>query len=236
MKNKKVIKLSSLIVIILIIIILAGSALYIVATKEDGFWNKKNKAEKAKISISSIGVSLLENGEIVAKRNSMGNDIWDEVSYPILKEIGKQSELTGTYEENLSVRNSGTLGIYVRCIIEDKSEKKNIMNLNVLEENGWIPDRKLSNEERKVYYYNNIIAAGKEIQLSNTISFSSEIYDKYEMVKDESGNIHLNTGMEDIYMSIEIDAVQDNNVADAIESAWNVKVNIAPDGTLSLIE
>ena len=46
----------------------------------------------AEVTVSSIGVSLLENGEVVSRRNYLQNDKWDETTGTLLKNMLAEGE------------------------------------------------------------------------------------------------------------------------------------------------
>ena len=90
------------------------------------------------VEVSSIGVSLLENGEVVSSRNYTDRG-W------VSNHVGEDGEPRGTllegrfrgeeklvpgkvYEEALSVRNSGEIDSYVRVVLyrswKDAADKK----------------------------------------------------------------------------------------------------------------
>ena len=70
----------------------------------------------AQIDVQSIGVSLLENGEIVSYRDyTHADDEWFEASGELLQlPEGEKWQVGRTYEERLSVMNSGAIDEYVR--------------------------------------------------------------------------------------------------------------------------
>lgn len=68
------------------------------------------------VTVSSIGVSLLENGETVSSRNYDGSQ-WKESTGELLTGMLKEGEAIvpgRPYEESLSVANSGAIDSYVR--------------------------------------------------------------------------------------------------------------------------
>ena len=72
-----------------------------------------------RIDISSIGVSLVENGDVVSYRNYVNNE-WREETGELLTKLLAEDEtlvLGRKYPEVLSVRNSGSIDSYVRVIL-----------------------------------------------------------------------------------------------------------------------
>lgn len=121
----------------------------------------------AQITVSQIGVSLLENGQVVSSRD-YDKDEWktdsnrgtDSASGVLLKNMlpedknGKKEKLAlnKKYEEKLSVRNSGSIDEYVRVRIYKYWTKKNesgqdvkvttlspaLIDLNLINEGQWV--------------------------------------------------------------------------------------------------
>ena len=72
-----------------------------------------------KFDVSSIGVTLLENGTAVSRRDYV-DDQWQEESGALLTNLLEEGEsLTPgrSYEERLSVQNSGSIDSYVRVTL-----------------------------------------------------------------------------------------------------------------------
>ncbi len=121
----------------------------------------------AQITVSQIGVSLLENGQVVSRRD-YDMDEWktesnrgkDSASGVLLQNMlpedknGKKEKLAlnKKYEEKLSVRNSGSIDEYVRVRIYKYWTKKNesgqdvkvttlspaLIDLNLINEGQWV--------------------------------------------------------------------------------------------------
>lgn len=73
----------------------------------------------AQIDVQSIGVSLLENGNIVSYRDyTHADNVWNQASGNLLAlPEGEEWQIGKTYPELLSVRNSGSIDEYVRVKI-----------------------------------------------------------------------------------------------------------------------
>ena len=116
----------------------------------------------AQITVSQIGVSLLENGQVVSSRDYEKNE-WktannagkDSANGALLQNMLKEGEklaLNKSYKEELSVKNSGSIDEYVRVRIykywtrkvgDNKSEKvttlsPSLIKLNLVNEGQWI--------------------------------------------------------------------------------------------------
>lgn len=208
----------------------------------------------AEVTVSSIGVSLLENGEVVSRRNYLQDDKWDETTGTLLKNMlaeGEELTLGKSYEEEIGVLNSGAIDTYVRVILtkswqdadgmKDATLSPELIDLNLVTGNGWVIDEEASTPERTVLYFTDILPVGVETPaLSDTLNIDPAIGTK--MIKtesvDENGYKTITYDYEydgySFVVEAEVDAVQTHNAADAIKSAWGVDVNVAADGSISL--
>lgn len=211
----------------------------------------------AEVTVSNIGVTLNENGTAVNWRNYVGDANWDinaeggKLFSNLLAE-GEELVLGKTYTEVCDVTNSGAIDSYVRVIITkswvDAEGNKNttlspdLIELNVLEGNGWVIDTASSTPERTVLYYTNILPVEESTPaFTDTLSINEAIGTKVI----ENVTVDENTGYKTITytheydgytfnVEVEVDAVQTHNAADAIKSAWGVDVTVAEDGSISL--
>ena len=206
----------------------------------------------AQVSVSNIGVSLLENGETVSRRDYDANGEWNETSGELLSHLKDEAVVPGkSYDEALSVSNSGSIDSYVRVILTrswadsegntDTTLSPDLIGLNLTEGSGWIVDESASTTERTVLYYTNILPAGQTTPaLSDTVRIDPAVANKVEesVSTDENGHKTITfTYAYDGYtfeLDAEVHAVQTHNAADAIKSAWGVDVDVAADGTISL--
>lgn len=206
----------------------------------------------AKVTVSQIGVSLLENGDVVASRDYNG-DKWNETSEALLQDmIPKGDKLVPgkSYEEELTVKNSGSIDEYVRVSIVkswvDKDGKKettltpDLIELN-LTDAGWIVDESASTAERTVLYYTTPLAPGEAAKpFADTLRIDNSVAERMTQtsVTDENGYTTITTtyDYDGVTFNVEaqVDAVQTHNAEDAIKSAWGVDAQISEDGTLSL--
>ena len=149
------------------------------------------------------------------------------------------------YEEKLSVQNSGSIDNYVRVTLrkswQDEEGKKTnlspeLIELDVIEGNGWVVDDSASTEERTVLYYTGILPVGAETPaFTESISIDPIIGTK--VIKTVEGGVvtyeHEYNGYKFV-VEADVDAVQTHNAADAIKSAWGVDVAVSADGSISL--
>lgn len=206
----------------------------------------------AEVTVSNIGVSLLENGETVSRRDYDSNGEWNETSGALLADLQEETIVPGKeYDEALAVSNSGSIDSYVRVILNkswtdsegstDPNLSPDLIDLNLLTDNGWIIDEGASTAERTILYYTNILPAGETTPaLSDTVRIDPAVADKVteEVTTDENGYKTITfTYAYDGYtfeLEAEVNAVQTHNAQDAIKSAWGVDVDVADDGTISL--
>lgn len=209
----------------------------------------------AGVSVSSIGVSLLENGEKVSYRDyAHKDDAWSEASGTLLENLLAEDEtliLGKTYDEAISVENSGSIDSYVRVIltrswkdaegVKDTSLSPELINLNILEGNGWVIDESASTVERIVLYYTQILPTGQQtpavtdtLQIDPTVG--TKVVKTVETVADGLQTVTYEYEYDGYTFELEaeVDAVQTHNAADAIKSAWGVDVAVASDGSISL--
>lgn len=211
---------------------------------------------EVRISVPSIGVSLLENGDVVSYRNYADDD-WEEETGQLLTKMLEADEklaLGKTYREELKVQNSGTIDSYVRVILyrnwtkdgknADTELSPRLIGLK-LAGGDWIEDTGASTEERTVLYYTKILPQGEETSLfCDGIRIDPSIGTKMTETRTpvmEDGKVVGTTVTTDFAydgyrfnVKAEVDAVQTHSAAGAIKSAWGVDVEIAEDGTLSL--
>ena len=206
----------------------------------------------AEVTVSNIGVSLLENGETVSRRDYDSNGEWNETIGTLLADLQEETIVPGKeYDEALAVSNSGSIDSYVRVILNkswtdsegstDPNLSPELIDLNLLTDNGWIIDEDASTAERTILYYTNILPAGDTTPaLSDTVRIDPAVADKVteEVTTDENGYKTITfTYAYDGYtfeLEAEVNAVQTHNAQDAIKSAWGVDVDVADDGTISL--
>lgn len=208
----------------------------------------------AQMAVSSIGVSLMENGERVSYRDyEHQGDQWSVGSGRLLTHIGENGEKVvpgKAYKEGLSVYNSGDIDTYVRVTVykdwqdpqgrRDRTLSPALIRLGLVSGQGWVVDERASTTERTVYYYTKVLpAGGQSPDLSDTLKIDTDIAKKVTetVSENEDGKTITTQYAYDGYrfnLTAEVDAVQTHNAQEAIKSAWGVDVDVAADGTLSL--
>lgn len=191
------------------------------------------------VNVSSIGVSLLENGDSAEGDGALLADRFseDEKLVP-----GKR------YDETICVKNTGAIDSYVRVILyrswkkdggKDQTLSPELICLDLNTED-WLVDTGMSADgeqyqERTVLYLRRPLAPGEEsAPLCGQLWIDPAIAGQ---VKTE-GTGTLTTSF--LYqgcsfdLDVEVNAVQARNAADAMKSAWGADVTVAEDGSLSL--
>ena len=142
-----------------------------------------------------IGVSLMEkSGDAdeytnVAHRDYTGDGTWDEESTTLLEGLDENLVPGKTYNEVLAVQNTGSIDQYVRVTIRkywvdpdgEKTQEldPSLIDLHLLESNGWIIDEDASTSERTVLYYNDLLEDGETTApLSDTLTINGDIATK----------------------------------------------------------
>ena len=206
----------------------------------------------AEVNVSSIGVTLTENGERISYRDyKQGNDEWNEAEGKLLTKLLAEGEaiMPGKeYPERLGVTNSGSIDSYVRVVItkswmdaegKDTTLTPALIDLHYLD-NGWVADSAASTDERTILYYTKPVPAGQAApDLTDTLKIDSAIASKVtQHITEADGGKTIETVYDydgyQFHIHAEADAVQTHNAKEAIKSAWGVDVNISPDGSLSL--
>lgn len=198
----------------------------------------------AGVEMSSIGISLLENDQIVGARNYDKNGEWAMTEGELLTGLLAENEkiVPGKpYTENLEVLNSGNIDSYVRVIVTKSWTDKegndvpvttldpDLIDLHVLEENGWKEDASARTEERSIWYLNGTLAAGASVDFADSIRISQEIRDKMTETTETAGATTTTTYTYEydgysFRVKVSAEAVQTHNGADAVKSAWGVNL------------
>lgn len=197
----------------------------------------------AEITVSQIGVSLLENGEVVCSRD-YDNSEWrvssngsgaNGVLLSRMLEPGEKLALNKKYEERLTVRNSGSIDTYVRVRIYRywmKDGRKlttlapDLIDLHFVNEDLWVKNPHETTECTELFY-RNVLRSGEETEaLTDTIRIDGSLANEARV--ETNGNtittVYKYDGAE-FHVDVEVDAVQTHNAADAIRSAWGVEAS-----------
>lgn len=206
------------------------------------------------VTVSSIGVTLQENGNPVSYRNYLSDDWSDSGAGELLADLVPEGETLTPgkrYAESLSVFNSGAIDTYVRVILyrswQDSQGNKltalshELIEFDLAEDSGWVVDEKASTPERMVLYYTKVLPSQESTPaLCDAVGISGDIFrevDRISVEETEEGKIFRTIYRYDgCWMNVkaEVDAVQTHSAAEAIGSAWGVDADVAADGTLRL--
>lgn len=193
----------------------------------------------AEVDMDHIGVSLLENGEIVSHRNYLtGSGKWDGDGSGVLLEAlsaSKEELKPGVaYPEAIAARNTGTIPQYVRLTLykywvnADGSKNRKLapelIELHEVEDSGWqrATDPGSNTRERTVYYYPGILNPGDETPaVTDTLTVNVKAQATVTQTV-EDGKIVTTYTYDDMQFVIEaqVDAVQDRHFDDAAVSTW----------------
>ena len=214
----------------------------------------------SRIQMYDIGVSLLENDREVSWRDysSAGDGTWNEHTGTLLENMlpeGEKLTLGRRYQENLKVRNTGTINQYVRVSIykywldpqgiKMRDLSPDLIDLNLVDlGTDWIEDEEARTEERTVLYYNKLLYAegqgtSETALFADTLTIDDSIAKKVSQETKKEGNYTTIITTYDydgvsFRIEVEVDAVQEHNAEDAIWSAWGKRITVSEDGTLSL--
>ena len=199
----------------------------------------------ASMDMSTIGVSLKENGKVVSSKTY--DDQGDAITSgegKLLQNLLKDDEkfvLGKTYDEKLAVENSGNIDTFVRVVLtkswQDKEGKNVDLSPALIElgfnQDGWIINEAQSTDERVVLYYTKVVESKKTTpDFMKTIRISNQLSTMYTKVEDKKTIKYQYTYNGYTFtLDAEVDAVQTHNAKDAIKSAWGIDVNVNDDET-----
>ena len=211
------------------------------------------------VEMYDIGVSLVEQcaqddaGHIVSWRNYIQNSDgqWDLGKEALVQHMladGEELQIAKTYDEALSVYNSGTINEYVRVTVykywvdkdgnKDTTIDPNLIDLHFTNlDSDWLLDSQ--DGERTVLYYNKLLNSGESTaEFTDTLTIYIDDTIAQSMTKsgpDEDGIITYTYDYNGYQFQIEaeVDVVQEHNAEDAVLSAWGENVTIS-NGTLSI--
>lgn len=199
----------------------------------------------ASMDMSTIGVSLKENGKVVSSKTyDDQGDVTTNGEGKLLQNLLKDDEkfvLGKTYDEKLAVENSGNIDTFVRVVLtkswQDKEGKNVDLSPALIElgfnQDGWVINEAQSTDERVVLYYTKVVESKKTTpDFMKTIRISNQLSTMYTKVEDEKTIKYQYTYNGYTFtLDAEVDAVQTHNAKDAIKSAWGIDVNVNDDET-----
>lgn len=260
-KQKKRMKVASPIVTVVLFVAAVGLLLGSSIGGTRAALTYYSETYTSRIQMYDIGITLVENDKEISWRNysSAGDGTWDEGPGDLLKEMlaeGEALALGKKYQENLKVRNTGSINEYVRVNIykywlDADGEKLRDLSPDLIRLNlvnlgtDWIEDEGARTTERTVLYYNKLLyAEGEGVSetplFADSLIIDDSIAKKVSQETETNGNYTTITTTYDydgvsFRIEVEVDAVQEHNAEDAIWSAWGKRVTVN-DGILSLVE
>lgn len=200
--------------------------------------------KKQTVASMSIGVSLLENGKIVAESDEAHTI--GTILEAILAE-GENFKVGKNYELAISTQNSGSIDHYVRVIIskywaDETNKADKTLNPEFIElgksTDGWLWDESYETSGRCVAYYKYPVGEGGEVTppVINSIRVNDSVQYEYEEIRD-GNNIILQNRYNNKEIIIEVDAevVQTYAAEDAMKSGWGVDATISDNGEIIAI-
>lgn len=224
----------------LAVILLIGSA--VGSTRAALVYYSENYT--AEITVSQIGVSLLENGAVVSSRD-YENKEWKTTSNledgtehgALLQNLLADNEklvLNKKYPETLTVNNSGVIDEYVRVRIykywtrgenggKVTTLSPDLIDLHLTNTDKWVKNSTSTTECTELYYKDILPSGSTAPAFADSVRIDGQV--AAEARVETKGNIITTTydydGVE-FHVDVEVDAVQTHNAGDAIRSAWGV--------------
>lgn len=222
----------------------------------------------SEINLPSIGISLYENNVQVGQRDYTWTDAdqasvssaaayddsdnvgWTVEDTALLQHLSSADFELGTeYKEELTVRNTGKIPVYVRVILyrywtekdKDGNDVK-VQALNpdyielTLENTGeggeWEIDEEASTRERTVLYRKQSLAAGDSSgAFTSSIKISEEVNNGTVKTKDGDYETTYSYSGKTFHLKAAVEAVQAKNGADAIKSSWGIDREVTDSGS-----
>ena len=199
----------------------------------------------SEIQLFDIGVSLLENGEIVSYRDydsSKADGTWKTATGELLVNMLPENEklkLGVVYPEEIAARNTGTIDEYARIAMttywtDPEGQKVRSLSPSLVEfaydESGaWLEDTDAKTAERRVFYYSKLLPQGETTEpLTSTVRIDDSLASKVTqtVTDNEDGTKTIKTVYDydgvKFNVEAEVDAIQDHNPDAAAYSAWGM--------------
>jgi hypothetical protein len=205
--------------------------------------NEYSEIYESQVSMTHIGVGILENDKPVSGENAMLKDFLKD-------ENGKTSPLVvgKKYVERLAVVNATDedgIDQFVRVTVRkywvDKDGNKepaldsDWIKLGFVTGNGWTIDPNATTEERTVLYYGSVLHPGEvTTPFMDSVTIDNEIITKVtQTTTQENGLTTITTTFDydgvQFVLVASADAIQTHNAVDAAKSAWGVNVTATED-------
>lgn len=229
---------------LLVVFLLTVTALVaVMANTAQAALNKQSETYEATLELTSLNVGLTENGASVSDGGELLTNLVPD---------GENLSFGKWYDEALAAKNTpdpetGTgQPEYVRVVInkywlDDKGDKATnldpaLIELNLVEE-GWTVVKDPNSSEQVILYSKEPVALNDSLVFMDRLRVSAKILGEaevktYSQEDADTGGTYSRYSTTvytyDNYkfgISVEVDAVQTHNAADAIKGAWGVDAN-----------
>lgn len=237
-KSKK--KLLALLVVFLLTV---TALVAVMANTAQAALNKQSETYEATLELTSLNVGLTENGDSVSNGGELLTNLVPD---------GENLSFGKWYDEVLAAKNapdpetSSGQPEYVRVVInkfwlDDKGDKATNLDPSLIElglvEEGWTVVKDQNSSEQIILYSKNPVALNDSLVFMDRLRVSAKILGEAEVktlsqeTADTGGTYSRYSTTVYTYdnhkfgISVEVDAVQTHNAADAIKGAWGVDAN-----------
>ena len=239
MKKRKIPKTSLVLMIMAFVILAAGSAIAAFAQPEI-----ISEDYKSEFELDHIDVELAENGIISSKIKS-----GELISYMDGKvDPGRE------YKEEIACRNMTDVDEYVRLVVkaywlDPDGSKASQLDPDLIQltfddkdynTSDWQINPDETTRERRVFYYNTALAAGKMSEpVVNKLVLSGKVLEDLSYSTEKKGDKTVYTyeykydGYR-IAVEADVQSLQTHNVNQAIKSVWGVSNVTVQDGRLTV--
>lgn len=225
--------------LLLVFLLTVAALVAVMANTAQAALDKQSETYEATIELTSLDVGLTENGDIREGEDTLLSSLVPE---------GQKLSFGKWYSEELAAKNTGASGEsaqpeYMRVVIhkywlDENGKKMTDLDPALIEfklAEGWVVDKSASTAEQTVLYSVNPVAVGNSLPFANEMRISADVLasTKQETVKSADVAGAPQGGQSYSYttytydnckfgISVEVDAVQTHNAADAIKGAWGV--------------
>lgn len=229
---------------LLVVFLLTVTALVaVMANTAQAALNKQSETYEATLKLTSLNVGLTENGDPINNGGELLTNLVPD---------GENLSFGKWYDEVLAAENipdpkTGTgQPEYVRVVInkfwlDDKGDKATNLDPSLIElglvEEGWTVVKNQNSSEQIILYSKNPVALNDSLVFMDRLRVSAKILGEAEVktlsqeTADTGGTYSRYSTTVYTYdnykfgISVEVDAVQTHNAADAIKGAWGVDAN-----------
>ena len=223
---------------LLIVFLLTVAALVaVMANTAQAALDKQSETYEATIELTSLDVGLTENGDIHEGKDTLLTNLIPD---------GQKISFGKWYPEELAAQNTGDQPEYMRVVVhrywlDEGGDKTTNMDPSLIElklAKGWVVDESASTAEQIVLYSVDPVAVGASLPFTSEMRIGADVLKDAKSVVVSSADAGAKTAGGQAYsyteyaydnykfgISVEVDAVQTHNAADAIKGAWGVDAN-----------